>query len=237
MRSILDNLVDGIITIDEAGVIETVNPAVERIFLYPAEELIGRNVSALMSEPDRSAHDAYVDRYCRTGEARIIGIGREVTGRRRDGSVFPIELSIGEFRLGGRRHFTGVIRDISGRKHAAESLEERTRSLDRLRNAAFDPIFVRNAAGEIVSWNEGARKLYGFTAADGSGRGAAKTPDAIGTASGPGAGGAQGPIAFATACRMASPWRSFARMRPSGPMRNAAGGNQMPKAASIGLRS
>src|SRR4029077_579399 len=91
------------ITIDEDGIIRTANPASERIFGYPAAELIGRDVSILMPEPDRSAHDGYIARYLRTGEARIIGIGREVTGQRRDGSLFPLDLAIGEFRLGGPR--------------------------------------------------------------------------------------------------------------------------------------
>src|SRR6516162_10082457 len=90
LRAILDTAVEGIITIDERGIIESVNAAAERIFGYDAGETIGRNVSMLMPSPHRELHDSYLESYRRTGHARIIGIGREVSGRRKDGSVFPM---------------------------------------------------------------------------------------------------------------------------------------------------
>ncbi|WP_217913475.1 PAS domain S-box protein [Miltoncostaea marina] len=137
-RAVVDTAADGIITIDERGVIETVNTAAERLFGYTKEELAGRNVSALMPDPDSAAHDGYLERYLRTGEARIIGIGRDVTGLRRDGSAFPMHLSVAEMRLGDERRFTGIVRDISARVAAEErvralndELEERVRERTR----------------------------------------------------------------------------------------------------------
>ena len=121
-RSVVDNIVDGIITIDERGTIESFNPAAEAIFGYSAGELIGLNVSLLMPEPFRSRHDQYLASYLHTGQKKIIGIGREVEGRRRDGAVFPMELSVSEFRLGERRMFTGIVRDITRRKQLEAQL-------------------------------------------------------------------------------------------------------------------
>ena len=102
-QAILDTAVDGIITIDEQGIIESANPAIERLFGYAPAELIGRNVSLLMPSPHRERHDEYLARYLRTGEARVIGIGRELEGLRRDGTTFPMELALSEVRGGGRQ--------------------------------------------------------------------------------------------------------------------------------------
>ena len=124
LRSIVENVVDGIITIDESGVIQTANAAAERIFGYPNNELIGRNVAVLMPEPFSASHDGYLANYLRGGSAKIIGIGREVVGLRRDGTTFPLDLSVGEFRMSGRRYFTGVVRDITARKRAESALRE-----------------------------------------------------------------------------------------------------------------
>src|SRR6266511_5201462 len=113
LRAILEAAVEGIITIDERGIVDSINPAACRIFGYAPEEVVGQNVSMLMPSPDREKHDGYIANYLRTGQAKIIGIGREVIGERKDGSVFPMDLSIGEVRLGARRLFTGFVRDIS----------------------------------------------------------------------------------------------------------------------------
>lgn len=124
LRGIVDTAVDGIITIDERGIVETINPAGERIFGYPANEVIGHNVSMLMPEPYHSEHDGYLERYRRTGERRIIGIGREVRGRRKDGTEFPMDLAVSAAQMGRRRIFTGLVRDITERKRLEQEILE-----------------------------------------------------------------------------------------------------------------
>jgi PAS domain S-box-containing protein len=124
LRAVVETAVDGIITIDERGTISTVNPAAERIFGYPAVEMIGQNVRMLMPEPYQSEHDSYIGNYLRTGQRKIIGIGREVQGRRKDGTTFPLDLGVSETRVGNRRIFTGIVRDITERKRADELLRE-----------------------------------------------------------------------------------------------------------------
>jgi two-component system, LuxR family, sensor kinase FixL len=124
MRAILETAVEGILTIDERGLVESLNPAAEKLFGYRAEEVLGRNVSMLMPSPYREQHDGYLERYQRTGQARIIGIGREVVGRRKDGSVFPMDLSVGEVNLPNRRLFTGIVRDITARRRAEQQILE-----------------------------------------------------------------------------------------------------------------
>lgn len=116
IRAIVETVVDGIISIDAKGFVRTANPAAERIFGYAAEEMLGRNVNMLMPEPYHSAHDGYLDSYLTTGRRKIIGIGREVTGRRKDGSTFPMDLAVSEMNLGGTRMFTGIVRDITEHK-------------------------------------------------------------------------------------------------------------------------
>lgn len=123
-RSILDAAIDGFITIDEMGVVLSVNPAVERLFGYPPSEVVGRNVSMLMPSPDREQHDGYLQRYRQTGARRVIGQGREVTALRKDGTTFAAELAVSELVVGGKRLFTGTLRDISERKRVARLQSE-----------------------------------------------------------------------------------------------------------------
>jgi two-component system, LuxR family, sensor kinase FixL len=124
LKAIIDTAVDGIITIDRRGTIESANPAVTRLFGYLAEELIGHNVKILMPEPDRGRHDQYIQNYHNTGVGKIIGKGREVIGRRKDGSTFPFLLSISEVELSDGNIFTGIIHDISELKEVKEALKK-----------------------------------------------------------------------------------------------------------------
>ena len=124
LQSILETVPDAMVVIDERGVMSSFSAAAERLFGWTAAEAVGRNVSMLMPEPYRSAHDGYLQRYMTTGERRIIGIGRVVVGQRRDGSTFPMELAVGEVRDGGARFFTGFVRDLSERQETERRLQE-----------------------------------------------------------------------------------------------------------------
>jgi PAS domain S-box-containing protein len=125
-RSIINSAVDGIIVIDSQGRVEVFNHAAERMFGYQESEVVGRNVSVLMPEPDRSRHDGYIERHLETGERKIIGIGRSVTAMRRDGSHFPVHLSVGEMDVDGEKHFTGIVHDLSRRTELEDKLREAT---------------------------------------------------------------------------------------------------------------
>lgn len=124
LQAIVTHAVDGIITINDRGIIESFNAAAERMFGYSAVEAIGQNVKILMPEPYQSEHDGYLENYRASGQRKIIGIGREVTGLRKDGSTFPLELAVSELHLQGRRLFTGILRDITERAAAATQLEQ-----------------------------------------------------------------------------------------------------------------
>jgi PAS domain S-box-containing protein len=152
LRAILETAVEGIITIDEHGIIESVNAAAERIFGYKASEIIGKNVSLLMPSPHRELHDSYIANYLRTGHAKIIGIGREVTGRRKKGSFFPMDLSVSEVKLADRRMFTGFIRDITERKQLEkEILEISDREQRRIGQDLHDGLCQHLAGIELMS--------------------------------------------------------------------------------------
>ncbi|MGI9455804.1 MAG: PAS domain S-box protein, partial [Aeoliella sp.] len=131
MRAILDSAVDAIITIDSKGRIDSFNPAAEQMFGYEAHEAVGNNVNMLMPSPYKGQHDGYLAKYQETGQKKIIGIGREVTGLRKDGSTFPLELTISEVVQGDLKLFTGILRDISERKVAEQAIAEANRMLQR----------------------------------------------------------------------------------------------------------
>jgi two-component system sensor kinase FixL len=124
LRSILETVPEAMIVIDEQGSIQSFSTAAERLFGYTPEEVIGRNVKILMPQPYRREHDSYLERYRTTGERRIIGIGRLVVGERKDGSTFPLELSVGEMKSGKERFFTGFIRDLTERQQSEQRLQE-----------------------------------------------------------------------------------------------------------------
>jgi two-component system, LuxR family, sensor kinase FixL len=124
LRSLINTVPDAVVVIDERGAIGSFSPAAERLFGYSEAELIGENVKKLMPNPYRDQHDGYLERYLRTGEKHIIGIGRVVTGMRKDGTIFPLELAVGEARIEGKRIFTGFIRDLTDRQKTERRLEE-----------------------------------------------------------------------------------------------------------------
>jgi two-component system sensor kinase FixL len=140
LNAIIQNAIDGIITIDERGNIELINPSACKLFDYTPDEVLGKNISILMPPPDKEQHDEYLHRYQRTGRAHIIGIGREVRGLRKDGTIFPFRLGLSEVQYSGRKIYTGFIHDLSKEKeaehrlkeyaiHLEELVEERTQSL------------------------------------------------------------------------------------------------------------
>jgi two-component system sensor kinase FixL len=124
LKSILDTVPDAMIVIDDHGIMQSFSSAAERLFGYEAKEAVGQNVKVLMPSPYRESHDEYLARYARTGERRIIGIGRVVVGARRDGSTFPMELSVGEMKSGGQRYYTGFVRDLTERQETEARLHE-----------------------------------------------------------------------------------------------------------------
>ncbi|MFZ1810051.1 MAG: ATP-binding protein [Candidatus Nitrotoga sp.] len=122
-RSVVEHMVDCVITIDEKGIVRSANPVVENLFGYTRDEVIGQNISILMPEPHRSGHDGYMERYDQTGQAHIIGIGREVDGLHKNGEHIAVYLAVSEYFVGGKRYFTGILRDVRERVRIMKDLE------------------------------------------------------------------------------------------------------------------
>ncbi|GJL78898.1 MAG: hypothetical protein NPINA01_18870 [Nitrospinaceae bacterium] len=159
-NSVLDNIPDGIITIGETGSINTFNPAAERLFGYRSSEVLGRNVNMLMPDPYSSEHDQYLKNYIETGKSKVIGIGREVVGLRKDGSTFPVDLGISEMYMGEKRMFTGIVRNITERKKA----EELSLRFGRILDNSFNEIFIFDADTlRFVQVNQGALQNIGYS--------------------------------------------------------------------------
>jgi PAS domain S-box-containing protein len=163
LEAILASAAAGIITIDSRGRIETVNPWVERQFGYAGEELVGRNISMLMPEPYSSQHDEYLRKYLATGHRRIIGIGREVAGLRKDGTTFAMHLSVGEFAIGGEKYFAGIILDLTAQRDAEQRLEREQALFMSIFENLPDPLVVTNAAGAIRLVNAAFAKVFGYS--------------------------------------------------------------------------
>lgn len=142
LNSIIENAVDGIITIDKTGIIESLNPAAARLFGYQQEEAVGQNITLLMPEPFHSEHASYMENYHRTGKRKIIGIGREVLGKKKDGSIFPIKLSVSEIHYKDRRIYAGIIHDISDMKEAEKRLKAYAKELERSNRELEDFAYV-----------------------------------------------------------------------------------------------
>jgi len=134
LNAIIDNAIDGIITINDEGIIESINPSACRLFLYEPQEVIGQNISILMPSPDRERHDTYMENYKRTGIAHIIGYGRDVLGRKKNGGVFPFRLGVSEVRYEEQRFFAGFVHDLSHQKEAENRLMQYTQHLEELVN-------------------------------------------------------------------------------------------------------
>jgi two-component system sensor kinase FixL len=149
LRALVDSAVDGIIVIDDHGHIEAFNAAAERLFGYAANEVMGHNVNILMPPPYHAEHDQYLARYLATGVPRIIGLGREVTGRRKDESTFPVHLSVGEMSVGRERKFTGIVHDLTARTRMEEQLREQATLVRLGEMAAVIAHEVRNPLAAI----------------------------------------------------------------------------------------
>jgi PAS domain S-box-containing protein len=147
MRAVLDGAVDGIITIDDRGIIESFNPAAEKIFGYPLQEVIGKNVSLIVPEPHKSRHDRYIRNYSKTGIAKIIGVGRETEGEHKNGEKFPIELGISEIKIGQKRLLSdksGCSPVLSGISVSANRPRKSCDSTVKISNSS-----LRNAPGNL----------------------------------------------------------------------------------------
>ena len=163
IAALVENLVDAIITIDEWGTVLSANPAVERIFGYTLAEILGNNVSLLMPAPHRTAHDGYLQRYLQTGEPRVIGIGREVPGRHKNGDIIPVHLAVSEYRIDGKRYFAGVLRDLRHEKSLTAELRQFRDTLDQALDCIFmfDPDTLQFTYG-----NRGAKLQVGYSEAE-----------------------------------------------------------------------
>jgi len=164
LDAILNMTVDGIIVIDSRGRIEAFNRGAQDLFGYPEDEVLGRNVSILTAPSHHEQHDAYLERYLTTGDAKIVGVGREVTGRRRDGTVFPVQLSVGEMWIGGERQFTGMLRDLTKRVHLEGELGASEARWRAIVDSAVDGIIVIDAHGRVEAFNRAAERLFGYAA-------------------------------------------------------------------------
>jgi len=158
LSAIIENAIDGIITIDDKGIIEHVNPAALKLFGFEIKELVGKNVSALMPQPDKERHDGYIKNYDNTGQKRIIGIGREVIGQRKDGSTFPFRLGVSEVKFSDRKIYTGFIHDLSKHKEDEARIKSYTEELeDKIRDRTRDLVKL---VAELESAKEHVNALF-----------------------------------------------------------------------------
>jgi two-component system, LuxR family, sensor kinase FixL len=165
-KAVVESAVDGIIVIDSEGRIEAFNPSAERLFGYASADVIGKNVKLLMPSPDHEQHDGYLARYLTSGRATIIGHGREVRGRRADGTTFPLHLSVGEVSIDGERKFTGILHDLSERVALVERLQVSEARWRSIVESAVDGIILIDGRGGIEALNPAAERLFGYREAD-----------------------------------------------------------------------
>ena len=159
-RAVIDSAVDGIVVIDAHGSIEAFNPAAERLFGYTTADVLGHNVNMLMPSPYHEEHDTYLARYLATGRAKIIGIGREVQGRRKDGTTFPLHLSVGQITIEGERKFTGILHDLSARVQMEGQTARAGRAGQARRNGRRDCARGQESAGRHSRSDAGVRRSH-----------------------------------------------------------------------------
>jgi len=155
LQAIVDNTVDGLITIDEKGHIETFNKACEKIFGYHADEVTGQNVKMLMPAPYHKEHDGYLKNYHDTGDKKIIGTGRQVEGKRKDGSIFPLDLSISEVNIKGRKIYSGIVRDIT-------EVQEAQKRLAAVLDNTVDGLITIDELGKVEHYNKACEAIFGY---------------------------------------------------------------------------
>jgi sigma-B regulation protein RsbU (phosphoserine phosphatase) len=221
LRAILDTIVDAVVAADSKGVIQLFNPAAEKLFGYAREEVIGHNVNLLMPSPDHEAHDSYLANYLRTGVRKIIGIGREVIGKRKDDSRFWLNLSVGEAALGRERMFVAVLHDLSEKKRAEAKLLTLSRAVEQSLNA----VMITGVDGVVEYVNPSFTRLTGYAAGE-----------VVGHITPPQAGGSSGEAdaAMRAALRGGGEWQGeiqdqkktgelYWALKTISPIRNAAG--------------
>ena len=162
MQSVLATAVDAIITINGRGIILSFNHAAEKMFGYARTEVVGRNVNVLMPPPYSEEHDGYVANFLRTGDAKIIGIGREVVGRHKNGSTFPMDLAVSQVEIEGEIIFAGIVRDVTERKWAEAELRRNESMMRSVLTTAVDGIITINERGTILSFNHAAEMIFGY---------------------------------------------------------------------------
>lgn len=163
INSVMDNIVDGIITIDGDGILETFNPAAEKIFGYNSEEIIGKNVNILMPKPYHSEHDSYLHNFHTTREKKIIGIGRIVKGKKKDGTIFPMDLAVSEIISNDKTIFTGIVRDITERVEAEIQLANSEKRYRSIVEEASDIVYTVDDEGRITYINPPGLKMSGYS--------------------------------------------------------------------------
>jgi PAS domain S-box-containing protein len=164
LRAVVDTAISGVILIDARGCVLMFNPACEKLFEYTAVEVIGQNVKMLMPAPYRTEHDRYLDNFHQTGERKIIGIGREVFGQRKNGSTFPMDLAVGEAKQDGESIFVGIIHDLTERERVGKALREGAARLKAVVETAVDGVILIDAQGLVLMFNPACEKLFKFKA-------------------------------------------------------------------------
>jgi PAS domain S-box-containing protein len=168
LRTIIDTAVDGIITCSEEEIVQSFNPAAERLFGYTADEVIGQNVKMLMPSPYRENHHKYVENYKKTGVKKIIGSGRELVGQRKDGTIFPMYLAVSEWRHGDERRFTAIVHDLTEQKRAEEELGKLSQAVEQ----SSSTVIITDCKGKIEYVNPKFTQLTGYTPEEAMGQNA-----------------------------------------------------------------